>query len=53
MAHKKGQGSTRNGRDSLPKMREARELYRSLDFREIAPYLAHPTPGATCFERRL
>jgi GNAT superfamily N-acetyltransferase len=39
--------------DSLPKMREARELYRSLEFREIAPYLAHPTPGATCFERRL
>ena len=39
--------------DSLPKMHEARELYRSLDFREIAPYLAQPTPGATCFERRL
>jgi ribosomal protein S18 acetylase RimI-like enzyme len=39
--------------DSLPKMREARELYRSLEFREIAPYLAQPTPGASCFERRL
>ena len=39
--------------DSLPKMHEARTLYRSLDFHEIAPYLAHPTPGATCFERRL
>jgi hypothetical protein len=34
-------------------MREARELYRSLEFREIAPYLAQPTPGASCFERRL
>jgi len=39
--------------DSLPKMREARALYRSLDFREIASYLAQPTPGADCFERRL
>ena len=39
--------------DSLPKMHEARALYRSLDFRETAPYLAHPTPGADCFERRL
>ena len=39
--------------DSLPKMSAARELYRSLDFREIAPYLAQPTPGATCFGRSL
>jgi putative acetyltransferase len=39
--------------DSLPKMHEARALYRSLDFREIASYLAQPTPGADCFERRL
>jgi len=39
--------------DSLPKMREARELYRSLEFRETAPYLTQPTPGAICFERRL
>ena len=39
--------------DSLPKMHEARGLYRSLEFREIAPYLARPTPGASCFERRL
>ena len=39
--------------DSLPKMREARALYRSLDFREIAPYLAQPTPGADCFQRTL
>src|SRR5512138_981381 len=36
--------------DSLPKMHEAQALYRSLDFRETAPYLAQPTPGATCFE---
>jgi len=39
--------------DSLPKMREARALYLSLDFRETAPYLAAPTPGADCFERTL
>jgi ribosomal protein S18 acetylase RimI-like enzyme len=39
--------------DSLPKMREARALYRSLDFRETARYLAQPTPGADCFERLL
>ena len=39
--------------DSLPKMHEARALYRSLEFRETAPYLAQPTPGADCFERRL
>jgi putative acetyltransferase len=39
--------------DSLPKMHEALALYRSLDFREIAPYLPEPTPGARCFELRL
>jgi GNAT superfamily N-acetyltransferase len=36
--------------DTLPQMREAHALYRSLGFREIPPYLAAPTPGATCFE---
>lgn len=39
--------------DSLPKMHEARALYRSLGFRDTAPYLAQPTPGASCFERSL
>lgn len=39
--------------DTLPKMGEARALYRSLDFRETPPYLAQPTPGADCFERSL
>jgi hypothetical protein len=39
--------------DSLPKMREALALYRMLHFREIAPYLPEPTPGATCFELSL
>jgi putative acetyltransferase len=39
--------------DSLPKMQEALALYRALEFREVAPYLAQPTPGASCFELRL
>lgn len=38
--------------DSLPKMHAALALYRELDFREVAPYLAEPTPGASCFELR-
>jgi GNAT superfamily N-acetyltransferase len=39
--------------DTLPKMGEAQALYRSLGFREIAPYLEKPTPGAICFELSL
>jgi GNAT superfamily N-acetyltransferase len=39
--------------DTLPKMREAQTLYRTLDFRPIGPYLEKPTPGALCFELRL
>lgn len=39
--------------DSLPKMREAMSLYRSLGFRETAPYLPEPTPGAICFSLAL
>jgi carbonic anhydrase len=39
--------------DSLPKMGAAQGLYRLLDFREVAPYLPEPTPGATCFELNL
>jgi len=39
--------------DTLPKMRAAQTLYRTLDFRPIGPYLEHPTPGALCFELRL
>jgi ribosomal protein S18 acetylase RimI-like enzyme len=39
--------------DTLPKMSAALALYRSLHFREVPPYLAQPTPGASCFELRL
>ena len=46
-------GCTRIVLDTLPKMREAQGLYRTLDFRPIGPYLEQPTPGALCFELRL
>ena len=36
--------------DTLPKLAPAIALYRDLGFRETAPYLASPTPGAVCFE---
>lgn len=39
--------------DTLPKLTEAIALYRSLGFRDCAPYLAAPTPGALCFELSL
>ena len=44
---------TRMVLDTLPKLAPAIALYRDLGFREIAPYLARPTPGAICFELRL
>jgi putative acetyltransferase len=43
-------GCSRIVLDTLPKMRAAQELYRTLDFRPIPPYLEKPTPGALCFE---
>ncbi len=39
--------------DTLPKLAPAIALYRDLGFRETGPYLACPTPGATCFELRI
>ena len=39
--------------DTLPRLGPAIALYRDLGFRETAPYLAAPTPGALCFELKL
>ena len=39
--------------DTLPTMTHAQALYHSLGFHPIGPYLACPTPGASCFELRL
>ena len=39
--------------DTLPKLAPAIALYRDLGFRETAPYLASPTPGALCFGLKL
>lgn len=36
-----------------PMMRDAVRMYRSLGFREIAPYRANPIPGAFYMEREL
>ena len=39
--------------DTLPKMLEAAQLYRTLGFQKTGTYLPVPTPGAICFELRL
>lgn len=36
--------------DTLPSMAPAIALYRDVGFREIAPYIHNPLPGATYFE---
>ncbi|MBI2752572.1 MAG: GNAT family N-acetyltransferase [Betaproteobacteria bacterium] len=47
------QGYTRLVLDTLPKMRDAIALYRSLGFRETGPYSPAPTSGARFFELSL
>jgi GNAT superfamily N-acetyltransferase len=46
-------GCSRLVLDTLPQLAEAIALYRKLGFRDCAPYLAEPTPGALCFELSL
>jgi len=39
--------------DTLPSMARAMEIYRSLGFKEIAPYRVNPVPGASFLELEL
>jgi ribosomal protein S18 acetylase RimI-like enzyme len=50
-AHAIGYGHMRL--DTLPSMRTAQELYRSLGFRRVAPYTNNPVEGAIFLELKL
>jgi len=39
--------------DTLPSMTQANQLYRSLGFRQIAPYRHNPVPGTRYFEKTI
>ena len=54
VAHARERGFSRVVLDTMPeKMQEAVALYRSMGFRDAAPYLPEPTPGALCLELTL
>jgi putative acetyltransferase len=54
IAHARERGFSRLVLDTIPeKMQEAVALYRSMGFRDAAPYLPEPTPGALCLELAL
>ena len=46
-------GYARMRLDTMPFMREAIRLYRSLEFVDIAPYCENPVAGALFMERAL
>jgi ribosomal protein S18 acetylase RimI-like enzyme len=53
IAEARRMGYARMRLDTVPSMKEAIVLYRSLGFREIPPYRENPIPGALFMELEL
>lgn len=53
LAEAKAAGYRRMVLDTLPHMKEARALYRSLGFEASEPYWENPTPTAICLQKAL